>query len=110
GAGLALYLLATGRWRRILRNLPGYGLLTAVAVAPVLGFYLARDAAMPGYLAAAFRNDVIGRVRESLVGREAGPLFYASELIAGWFFAGPLLIGAPLAFRLLRGKARTLFL
>ncbi len=110
GAGLALYLLATGRWRRILRNRSGYGLMTALAVAPVLGFYLARDAAMPGYLAAAFRNDVIGRVRESLVGREAGPLFYASELVAGWFFAGPLLIGAPLAFRLLRGKARTLFL
>jgi len=110
GAGLALYLLLTGRWRRIAGYMSGYAFMAAIAAAPVLAFYLARDAALPGYLATAFRNDVIGRVRESLVGRESGPLFYMRELLAGWFFAGPVLIGAPLAFRLLRGKARTLFL
>lgn len=110
GAGLALYLILTGRWRRVAGHMPGYTLMAAIAAAPVLAFYLARDAALPGYLAAAFRNDVIGRVRESLVGRESGPLFYAGELLAGWFFAGPVLIGVPLAIRLVRGKARMLFL
>ena len=109
GIGVAGYMLATGRVGRLWRT-PGYVAMAAVAAALFLAFVVAREVASPGYVSAALHNDLLGRLQGGLIRRQEGPEFYALTLLAGWFFAGPLLLALPLAFRRLRGKSKAAFL
>jgi len=109
-AGAGLYLLATGRWVRLLSNWRRYAVAVVIGVAPLLIFYLAREAASPGYLAAAMHNDLGGRFTQPLTARVTGPSYYVTELFVGWFFAGPLLLLAPLAARCVSKRNRALLL
>lgn len=105
GAGVAVYLIATARLPRLWRS-ARYARMLVAALAPVLLFFLAREAVGPGYLAAAWRNDVVGRFSESLIGAQSPPWFYAEILYAGWFLAGALLLLLPIVFADVKGKAR----
>lgn len=109
GVGVALYLVVT---RRVKRLTTGRGVvaMAAVAAIPVLLFHALREAAAPGYLDAVLHNDTVGRVTQSIVGRDEAPWFYLFDLVTGWFFLGPLLLIAPLGVREVRGKARPLLL
>lgn len=107
GAGVAVYLLLTRRLPRLWRT-PHYLVMTVMAIAPVVLFYLAREAAAPGYLEAALHNDLVGRFSESLVGRTEPVWFYLEDAMKGWFFAGPLLLVAPFGIGRVRGKSRLL--
>ncbi len=107
GAGVAAYLLFTRRLPRVWAG-PGYWLMAAVAAGPVLAFYLAREAAGPGYLQAVLHNELFGRFNQSLIGRDEPAWFYVTDMLRGWFFAGPLLLLAPLGWSEVRGKSRAL--
>jgi len=106
--GVLLYLLAVGRMKRVLSQTHLYAMAATVAVAPLLIFYALREAAMPGYVSAILYNDVVGRFTENLI-TVTGPFYYVTELFPGWFFAGPFLLGAPLAFLRCSGPSRLLF-
>ena len=108
-AGVLLYLVAVGRLKRALSQSHVYAVAGVVAVVPLLIFYALREVAAPGYVAAVIYNDVVGRLTENLI-TATGPFYYVTELSLGWFFAGPFLLGAPLAFRNSSGRARLLFL
>jgi len=108
-AGVLLYLVAVGRLKRALSQSHVYAVAGVVAVVPLLIFYALREVAAPGYVAAVIHNDVVGRLTENLI-TATGPFYYVTELSLGWFFAGPFLLGAPLAFRNCPGRARLLFL
>jgi 4-amino-4-deoxy-L-arabinose transferase-like glycosyltransferase len=108
-AGVPLYLMAVGRFRRTLSISYRYAVAGAVAVAPLLVFYALREAAAPGYVSAVIYNDVVGRFSENLI-KPTGPFYYVSELSFGWFIAGPFLVGAPLAFAGCSGRQRLLLL
>jgi 4-amino-4-deoxy-L-arabinose transferase-like glycosyltransferase len=110
GTGVALYLLASGRWPRIRENVRWYGALAAVAAAPLLIFYAVREAAGPGYLAAVVHNDLLGRFSEGVTGMPKPRSVYLQELGSGWFFAGPFLLAVPLALRELGGRSRALMI
>lgn len=105
--GPLIYLIATRRLGRVARHWPRYGLAVLAAILPVLIFYVTREASAPGYLAAVVHNDMGGRFSQSLIGKTTSHWFY-TELLIGWFFAGPLLLIAPLALRGIRGKNRFL--
>lgn len=107
GTGVAIYLLLTGRLPRLWRT-RNYLVMAVTAAAPVLLFYLAREAAAPGYLQAALHNDLIGRFSETLVDRAEPAWFYLDDAAKGWFFAGPLLLIAPFGIGRVRGKSRLL--
>ena len=108
GVGLALYLVVSGHWRRVLAT-PGYA-VTGLGVAAMLIFFLAaREWQGPGYLQAVWFNDVHGRFGSSLV--LAKPRWFYFELLrAGFFAAGPLLLLSPLALLETRGPIREMLL
>lgn len=109
GVGVAVWLLLTRRLDR-LWSVKGYALMAASAALPVLLFFVARELQSPGYLEASWHNDMAGRFRHGLIGREDPPWFYLGMLSADWFVAGPVLIALPLALRYVRGKSRALLL
>jgi 4-amino-4-deoxy-L-arabinose transferase-like glycosyltransferase len=104
-AGLGLYLVAVRRWRRPLAS-PWYAAALLAGLVPAAAFYLAREAAAPGYLAAVWGNDVSGRFLTALDKHAGGPWYYLWVLFIGLFSASPLALLAPLAIPLTRGKAR----
>lgn len=105
GAGVALYLLVSGRVRRAFD--PRYTLMVLAALVPIAAFYLARERLAPGYLHAVWYNDFAGRYQEQL-GQNARPWwFYVRALLSGSMFsAGPLVLLAPIGLIGLRGQAR----
>jgi 4-amino-4-deoxy-L-arabinose transferase-like glycosyltransferase len=105
GVGVALYLLATRRWRRVVRT-GRFAVMAAVAAAPVLLFAIAREAMAPGYLDAALHNDLLGRFQHSLIARDDPSWFYVQPIVSGWFFGGPFLLALPLVWRAVTGKTR----
>lgn len=109
GVGVAAYLLLSRRAGR-LWSTPGYVLMAAVALVPVLTFYVAREWQSSGYIDAAWYNDLAGRFRDTLVRRDNPPDFYLRIATSGWFLAGPLLLAVPVALRLARGKSRALLI
>jgi 4-amino-4-deoxy-L-arabinose transferase-like glycosyltransferase len=109
GAGLLLYLLATGRLGRMLCDKHSW-LIAASAIGPVMLFYLSREAAAPGYLQAVLDNEVSGRLGRTLIGRYEPWYFYVRDMARGWFFAAPLAVVAPLGWRQVRGKSRALMI
>jgi 4-amino-4-deoxy-L-arabinose transferase-like glycosyltransferase len=109
-AGVPLYLIAVRRWRRPLAALPRYAILGCAAIVPFAAFCLAREAIAPGYIEAVLYNDLVGRFQQTLIGRETSPWFYLHGLSVGWFLAGPLLVTAPFALGVLRGRKRALLL
>ncbi|URD61865.1 glycosyltransferase family 39 protein [Sphingomonas sp. KRR8] len=108
-AGVLVYVALVGRLKRVLRLAPRYSVAVATAIIPLLGFYLLREAAGPGYLAAAYHNDMAGRFSEAL-NVETRPTFYLTSLLPGWFFGGAFLIATPLAFAKLLGRTRLLLI
>lgn len=106
GAGVALYLLVSGRLRRVLAN-PRYIGMMLMALAPLALFYLQRERIEPGYLHAVWYNDVAGRYDDQLGLHQRPPWFYVRALfLDGMFSIGPfallVLIGATGA----KGQAR----
>lgn len=108
GVGVALYVAVAGRWRRLFAT-PGY-LVMGLGVAGTLLLFLAtREWQGPGYLHAAWFNDVKGRFGSSLV--LAKPRWFYFELLrAGFFAAVPLLLLAPIALFAARGAVRQVLL
>jgi 4-amino-4-deoxy-L-arabinose transferase-like glycosyltransferase len=105
GAGVALYMLITGRIRRAFAT-PGYMLMMVAALVPLAAFYIAREQLSPGYLHAVWYNDFAGRYEDQL-GLDPRPWwFYLQALLEGAIFsAGALTIFAPLGLIGLRGQA-----
>ena len=107
-AGVVLYLVLVGRFKRTLSHSHRYAVAGAVAVGPLFIFYASREAASPGYMSAVIYNDIVGRFRETLI-EATSPYYYVKELFAGWFVAGPFLVAAPLAFANCSGRSKLLF-
>jgi len=88
GAGVAVYVLARGRLGRLFQT-PWYLAGGCLALALVGGFYLAREAAAPGYLAAVTQNELGGRFVQGMSGH-VRPAYYYLEMFAQLFAFGPL--------------------
>jgi len=106
-SGVALWLLVTGRSGRVLRS-RRHWLIALSALAPALLFYALREAASPGYLAAAAYSDVLGRFRIDLIRHGQPFAYYARLLLFGWFFLGPLLLLVPLGLSAAGPRVRSL--
>lgn len=106
GAGVALYLLLSGRSRRALAT-PRYVLTMVAALLPLAAFYLLRERLAPGYLHAVWYNDFAGRYEEQL-GLDPRPWwFFVQAIFTGAVFsAGPLALFAPLGLIGSTGQAR----
>ncbi len=104
GAGLAIYLVLTGRWRRLT---PRYLAAAIGAIVPLLLFCAIREAAAPGYLAAMLFNDVGGRFGEALDAHGGPPWYYLDvTFFAGLFSFGPFALLAPFALAIAKGRTR----
>jgi 4-amino-4-deoxy-L-arabinose transferase-like glycosyltransferase len=88
GLGVAIYVLARGRWRRLFET-PWYWLAGLLAAALVVGFYAVREALAPGYLAAVMSNELGGRYLEGM-GGHIRPAYYYPQTLAEEFAFGPL--------------------
>lgn len=106
GAGVALYVLLYGRWRRLVTS-PRYAIVGAAVLAILIGFLALREVRSPGYLKAIWANDLGGRFASSLVSPKP-PTYYLGLLRAGYFAATPLLLLAPIAWGFVRGRQRVL--
>lgn len=104
GAGIVVYVVGTGRWRRLLAT-PGYSILAIGIAVTLAAFLLLREAQSTGYLRAAWFNDVEGRFEASLVVAKSR-WFYLNQLRAGFFSATPLLFLSPIALLFARGRIR----
>lgn len=107
--GPLVYLIARKRTGRVFGNWRVYAPAVAAALLPLIIFYAARETTAPGYLTAVLHNDMGGRFSQSLIGNTTSHWFY-TELLIGWFFAGPLLLLVPLIWRDLHGKSRALMI
>lgn len=90
GFGAALYVIARGRWPRLFKT-PWYAVGGLVFALLVGGFYLLRERASPGYLAAVQEWELGGRFLHGMKGHVESPVYY---LIALWqlFAFGPALL------------------
>lgn len=106
GAGVALYLLVSGRLPRVLGTLR-YPAILLLALVPVGTFYTVREQLAPGYLDAVWYNDFAGRV-EVQQGLSATPPWYYFEILFydGLFSAGILALIAPLGLAGAKGQQR----
>jgi 4-amino-4-deoxy-L-arabinose transferase-like glycosyltransferase len=106
GAGIALYLLLSGRLRRGFAT-PRYALMMAAALMPLAIFYFARERLAPGYLHAVWYNDFAGRYQDRL-GPDARPwwFFVQAVFFGGIFSAGALALFAPFGLVGSKGQAR----
>lgn len=108
GLGVIPYVIVTGRWGRLFTT-PRY-IFAAFGVVVVLTvFLLLREAQSPGYLRAAWLNDVSGCFASSLVVPKSR-WFYIDQLRAGFFAATPLLLLSPIFFFFVHGRARFVLL
>ncbi|WP_404371481.1 ArnT family glycosyltransferase [Sphingomonas sp. MMS24-J45] len=108
GVGVVLYVTVARRWHRVITN-PRYAAMALGVAGTVLLFLAAREWQAPGYLHAAWFNDVRGRFGSALV--LAKPRWFYLELLrAGFFAAGPLLLLAPVALFVARGPVRQVLL
>lgn len=106
GVGVVFYLLLCGRWRRVAMS-PSYAILLLLALVPLACFYLLREADTPGFFAAAWYNDVAGRLRDHLEPVEAKPWYYVQTVFQhGLFSAGPLALLAPVGLWGATGRSR----
>jgi 4-amino-4-deoxy-L-arabinose transferase-like glycosyltransferase len=107
GLGVAVYVLARARWRRLFET-PWYALAGLLVVALVGGFYAAREAAAPGYLAAVMNNELGGRYLHAM-GGHTWPAYYYPQMLAVLFAFGPVfalpLLATPLPWRRTRSAA-----
>ena len=97
-AGVAVYAMAVGRARRLLR--PRVLAAAAAAALPLAAWLMLREAAGAGFAAATWRNDVGGRYARSLIGDAKPAGFYVHQLAAGYLAGLPLLLAAPVAWQL----------
>jgi 4-amino-4-deoxy-L-arabinose transferase-like glycosyltransferase len=81
--GFALYALARGAVPTILSRPASWVGLAALIGIPA-AYYIAREWAGPGYLAAVQVNELGGRFFETIEGHDAGPRYYLDELIRPW--------------------------
>jgi 4-amino-4-deoxy-L-arabinose transferase-like glycosyltransferase len=102
GVGVAAYLLARGRWRRLLRT-PWYFLAGAMVVVVVGGYYVLRELAGPGYIAAVRASEWGGRYLNGKHGH-IEPWWYYPMALGMLFALAPALLLLPWA-RGPRGKA-----
>ena len=106
GVGVALYLLVSGRLRRVLGDLR-YVLMMLVALAPLALFYLQRERLDPGYLNAVWYNDFAGRYEDQLGLDGRPPWFYVRALfVEGMFSLGPFALLVLVGARGIQGQAR----
>lgn len=106
GAGVALYLLVSGRLRRGLGT-PRYIAMVLASVVPLALFYGLRELAAPGYLHAVWYNDLVGRYQDQLGPITRSRWFFFQEIGYDWMFsAGPLALLAPLGLLGRRTQSR----
>ena len=86
GVGVFVYALVRGRWPRLVRT-PWYALAGLIAMALVASFYLLRERAAPGYLAAVVSNELGGRYLRGMNGHIFGPDYYP-EMVLQLFASG----------------------
>ena len=104
GVGVAIWLTIARRWRRI-RDWRWVA-AAAMAAAPIAAFYLAREAASPGYLTAMWGNE-IGRYAQGLCGHDRPFVYYLEHILLHLDFAPGLAVLWLLAgLRFVRGRAR----
>ncbi|WP_339827802.1 GtrA family protein [uncultured Parasphingorhabdus sp.] len=105
-AGVFLYILITGRWRRPFTT-PYYFVAGLLALAPLILFLALREYATPGYLGATIYNDVAGRFSEVL-GNHSGPpwAYLQVTFVNGLFSLGTAVLLAPFALTIARGRTR----
>jgi 4-amino-4-deoxy-L-arabinose transferase-like glycosyltransferase len=101
GIGVAVYLTLSGRWSRILTT-PTYLVCAFVAAAPIVAFYVAREAMAPGFLQAMWANEVMRYFVDldpSSTASRSGTLFFANYIVRERSFSlGPLLALVPLGW------------
>jgi 4-amino-4-deoxy-L-arabinose transferase-like glycosyltransferase len=90
GVGVLAYVLVKGRWPRLF-NTPWYLLAGLVVTVLVGGFYLLRERAAPGYLAAVMSNELGGRYVHGMNGHIQPPFYYVQYSIE-LFSLGPMLL------------------
>lgn len=108
GLGVIPYVMLTGRWRRLFTT-PRYSVVALGVVAALTIFLVLREVQSPGYLRAAWLNDVSGRFASSLV-LPKSRWFYIDQLRAGFFATTPLLLLSPIFFFFVHGRARFVLL
>jgi 4-amino-4-deoxy-L-arabinose transferase-like glycosyltransferase len=87
GAGVAVYVLLRGRWRRLFQT-PWYLLAGLACVAIVAAYYLAREASSSGYLTAVMNNELSGRYVRGMNGH-IRPFDYYLTMLCEQFAFGP---------------------
>ncbi|HXQ10050.1 MAG TPA: glycosyltransferase family 39 protein [Caulobacteraceae bacterium] len=80
GVGVFAYVLARGRWPRLLAT-PWYALAGLIVVVLVGGFYLLRERLAPGYLTAVFNNELGGRYLHGMNGHIFGWSYYPGMML-----------------------------
>jgi 4-amino-4-deoxy-L-arabinose transferase-like glycosyltransferase len=106
GVGVALYLLVSGRVYRAIAS-PRYVVMLLLALMPLTAFYLLREWLAPGFVEAAWYNDVSGRFRDHLAVQGGPPYYYVKTLfLDGLFSAGPLALLAPVGLAGSKGQTR----
>lgn len=103
GVGVFAYVVVRGRWPRLFKT-PWYAVAGLLAVALVASFYLARERAAPGYLAAVVSNELGGRYLHGMNGHTFG-LSYYPQMVLQLYSFGPalaLLLVAPFLGRIWR--------
>ncbi len=104
--GLALYILAQRRGRRLLLR-PGLWLVALGWLAVAAGWYLLRERTLPGYWAAVNLNELGGRFGTALESN-AGPwYFYLASLAESKFLPWIYLLPFVIPFALRHPEART---
>lgn len=104
--GLAIYLIVSGRWRRLLQS-PAYAATAILALVPLALFLLVREAQAPGYVAAMLYNDVTSRFGQALDAHAGPPWYYLqTTFFDGLFSFGPATLLAPLGLPFARGRRR----
>ena len=108
GAGIAAYLVATGRWTRPLRT-PWYVLAGLIVLAVGGGFYLLREHAAAGYLDAVWNNEIGGRFGHTIPGHDRWVGYYLVQafVVAG-FSLGPFALLLLRQLKGVRGRRRAL--
>jgi len=90
GVGAFAYVVVSGRWPRLFKS-PWYAVFGVLAGAVVVGYYVLRERAAPGYLAALNESELGGHFFESQPGSGRPPTYYLIMLYM-LFASGPLLL------------------